>query len=110
MPNRESRFNLAPRKAALAAFLACLMAPAVALDVSHDEALRLRQSGEVQPFEKILAVAMERHPRASLLEAELERDDGELIYELELLTADGVVRELEIDARSGRILEDEVDD
>ncbi|MBM7334978.1 PepSY domain-containing protein [Alcanivorax marinus] len=97
-------------KAALAAFLACLMAPASALDVSHDEALRLRQSGEVQPFEQILAVAMARHPGASLLEAELERDDGALIYELEVLTEDGVVRELEIDARTGRVLEDEVDD
>lgn len=97
-------------KAALAAFLACLMAPAGALDLSQDEALRLRQSGEVQPFEKIMAVAMERHPGASLLEAELERDDGALIYELEVLTGDGVVWELEIDARTGRVLEDEVDD
>ena len=47
---------------------------------------------------------------ARLLEAELDDDDGEFIYEIELLTGDGVVRELEIDARTGRVLEDEVDD
>ncbi|MBL7251298.1 PepSY domain-containing protein [Alcanivorax marinus] len=98
-------------KAALAAFLACLVtAPAGALDVDQDEALRLRQSGEVLSFEAILGVALARHPGARLLEAELERDDGELIYELELLTDDGVVRELEIDARTGDVIEDEVDD
>ncbi|WP_228548646.1 PepSY domain-containing protein [Alloalcanivorax profundimaris] len=98
-------------KAALAAFLACLVAaPAGALDVDQDEALRLRQSGEVRSFAAILGVALERHPGARLLEAELEREDGELVYELELLTGDGVVREMDIDARSGEIIEDEVDD
>ena len=33
-----------------------------------------------------------------------------LVYEVELLTADGTVRELELDARDGRILKDEVED
>ncbi len=78
--------------------------------VGQDEALRLRQSGEVLSFQTILRHADERYPGARLLEAELDDDDGELIYEIELLTRDGVVRELEIDARSGRLLEDEVDD
>lgn len=107
-PDLLQRFG----KAALAAFLACLLAAPVAagLDVDQDEALRLRQSGEVLSFQVILGAALERHPDARLLEAELERDDGELTYELELLTVDGVVRELEIDARTGDIIEDEVDD
>ena len=82
----------------------------LALDVDQDEALRLRQSGEVLSFQAILRQADERYPGARLLEAELDDDDGEFIYEIELLTGDGVVRELEIDARTGRVLEDEVDD
>ena len=45
-----------------------------------------------------------------LLEAELEEEDDVLVYEVELLTADGTVRELELDARDGRILKDEVED
>ena len=61
-------------------------------------------------FQAILRQADERYPGARLLEAELDDDDGEFIYEIELLTGDGVVRELEIDARTGRVLEDEVDD
>lgn len=96
-------------RAALAALLLALVPLAPALDVGQDEALRLRQSGEVLSFQAILRQADERYPGARLLEAELDDDDGELIYEIELLTGDGVVRELEIDARSGRVLEDEVD-
>ena len=96
-------------RAALAALLLALVPLAPALDVDQDEALRLRQSGEVLSFQAILREAEDRYPGARLLEAELDDDDGELIYEIELLTRDGVVRELEIDARSGRLLEDEVD-
>ncbi len=96
--------------AALAALALVWASSAPALDVDQDEALRLRQSGEVLSFQTILRHADERYPGARLLEAELDDDDGELIYEIELLTRDGVVRELEIDARSGRLLEDEVDD
>jgi len=97
-------------RAALAALLLALVPLAPALDVDQDEALRLRQSGEVLSFQAILRQADERYPGARLLEAELDDDDGELIYDIELLTDDGVVRELEIDARTGRVLEDEVDD
>ena len=44
------------------------------------------------------------------LEAELEKEHDTYIYEVELLTVDGVVRELELDARNGRILKDKEDD
>ena len=96
--------------AALVALSLAWATSALALDVDQDEALRLRQSGEVLSFQAILRQADERYPGARLLEAELDDDDGEFIYEIELLTGDGVVRELEIDARTGRVLEDEVDD
>ena len=42
--------------------------------------------------------------------AELEEEDGVLVYEVEILTTAGVVRELELDARDGRVLKDEEDD
>lgn len=96
-------------EAALAALSLAWATSALALNVDQDEALRLRQSGEILSFQTILRQADEHYPGARLLEAELEADHGELIYEIELLTHDGVVRELEIDARTGRVLEDEVD-
>lgn len=81
-----------------------------ARDLSQDEALRLREQGRIIPLEQLLSLVEKRHPYASLLEVELEEDDDVYIYEVELATRDGVVRELEIDASTGRILKDEEDD
>src|SRR3546814_653270 len=91
--------------------LALLLAatPAASRDLDQDEALRLRREGLIQPLESLLQRAMQRHPGARLLEAELEEDDGLYVYEIELLTADGIARELELDARDGRLLKDEQD-
>ncbi len=91
--------------------LALLLAamPAASRDLDQDEALRLRRDGLIMPLEALLQRAMERYPGARLLEAELEEEDGSYIYEIELLTADGVARELELDARDGRLLKDEED-
>ena len=46
-----------------------------------------------------------------LQEAELEREDGMSVFEIEILTADGTEVEVEINAETGEILEiDEEDD
>ncbi len=50
---------------------------------------------------------MHRYSGSRLLEAELEEDDDLYVYEVELLTRVGQVRELEFDAASGPLLKDE---
>ncbi len=90
--------------------LAVLALNAQARDLDQDEALKLRREGVIQPLEKLMEQALGRYPGAVLLEAELEDDDDVLVYEVELLTSDGTVGELELDARDGRILKDEVED
>lgn len=87
-----------------------LSAQAMARDLGHDEALRLRQSGAILGLEQVLETALGRYPGAELLEAELEEKHGHYRYEIELLTVDGVARELDVDARDGRILRDKEDD
>lgn len=94
----------------IAAFGLILIATVQARDLDQDEALRLRQEGVIQPLQQLLQQAMERHPGARLLEAELEEEDDRYVYEVELLTAGGQVRELEFDAASGHLLKDEEDD
>ncbi len=81
-----------------------------ARDLSQDEALRLREQGRIIPLEQVLSLVEKRHPQASLLEVELEEDDDIYIYDVELATREGLVRELEIDASTGKILKDEEDD
>ncbi|MBD9483817.1 PepSY domain-containing protein [Pseudomonas sp. PDM14] len=90
--------------------LGVLALEAQARDLDQDEALRLRREGVIMPLEQLMQPALGRYPGATLLEAELEEEDDVFVYEVELLTSDGVVRELELDARDGRILKDEVED
>jgi uncharacterized membrane protein YkoI len=82
---------------------------AAARDLDQDEALQLRQQGVILPLEQLLQQALDLHPGAKLLEAELEEKHGVYIYEVELLDTDGVVRELDLEAATGRLLKDKED-
>ncbi|WP_095110988.1 PepSY domain-containing protein [Pseudomonas sp. Irchel 3E20] len=103
-----TRNRRARTRAALVLMLFCSLA--LARDLDQDEALRLRQQGVILPLEQLLQQALGRYPGARLLEAELEEKHDVYIYEVELLTAQGVVRELDLDATTGRLLKDEEDD
>lgn len=98
----------AARLCALIGFgLVC--SPLHARDLDQDEALDLRQRGVILPLEQFVERAMGYHPGAKLLEAELEEKHSRYIYEFELLTPQGVVRELKFDAKDGQLLKDEED-
>jgi uncharacterized membrane protein YkoI len=102
------KLNLCARSRwALALLVFCSLA--VARDLDQDEALQLRQQGVILPLEHLLQQALDRHPGAKLLEAELEEKHGVYIYEVELLDTDGVVRELDLEAKTGRLLKDKED-
>ena len=100
------------RTTALLLVLSCgvVSVPGIARDLDQDEALRLRREGVIMPFEQFMQHIGNAYPGSTLLEAELEEEDGVLVYEVEILTTSGVVRELELDARNGTILKDEEDD
>lgn len=98
------------RPLATLALALLLSSGASARDISQNEVLELRRRGELLPFEQVIALVETRHPGAQILEVELEEDDGLYLYELEILTRDNRVRELELDARDGRILDDELED
>ncbi|MGV8920476.1 MAG: PepSY domain-containing protein [Pseudomonas sp.] len=89
-------------------FLLCFSAHA--RDLDQNEALMLRQQGTVRPLEELIGLALERYPGARLLETELKEKKGSYLYEIEILTVEGVVRELKFDARNSRLLKDKEDD
>jgi len=86
--------------------LLLLLGLCAAGEAGADDQARARawvEQGRVLP----LAAVVERLPRdlaGTLLEAELEEEDGRPVYELELLLPDGRVLEVEIDARDGTVL------
>lgn len=94
---------------ALTLFVASIVSlPAHATD--QDEALSLRREGKVKPLELLIGNVFQRHPDARILEVELEQENGTKIYEIEILTVTGEVREVEIDASTGELLVDELED
>ena len=64
--------------------------------------------GEILPITRVLAIATERVP-GDVLKVKLERESFGFKYEVKILTGGGRVREVEVDARTGRILKIEDD-
>ena len=69
----------------------------------HERARAARDRGEALPLAGILT-AIQRDFRGRVIDVELEQDDGQLFYELELLVPDGRVVKLKIDARTGSLV------
>ena len=97
----------ATRRTALALVMCC--STAMARDLGPDEALNLRKQGVILPLEHVLQQAMDRYPGAKLLEVELEEKHDVYIYEVELLTVEGVARELHLKADTGELVKDKED-
>ena len=82
---------------------------AQARDLGPDEALRLRDAGTIQSFEKLNALAIAQHPGAKVEDTELEQTAGRYVYEVELRDLHGVNWDLKLDAVSGEVLQDQQD-
>jgi len=78
-------------------------------DDDHIEARRLLDSGEILPLEVILNNVRRTFP-GRILDVELEREDGQIAYEVEILGEDGVVTEIYINAKTGKVLSVKEDD
>lgn len=91
------------------ALLAAVAGAAQARDLGPDEALRLRDAGTIQPFERLNAAALARHAGGKVGETELEQEGARYVYQVELRDAQGVRWEVELDAASGQILHDRQD-
>jgi uncharacterized membrane protein YkoI len=76
--------------------------------LEHEEARRALEQGLVRPLEEIIAEAR-KHVQGDLIEVELEREDERYIYELEFIQPSGQIVELQLDAKSMAIIEDDAD-
>ena len=90
--------------------LAFATATVQARDLGPDEALRLRDAGTIQSFEKLNAAALAKHPGATIEETELEQEHGRYQYQVELRDAQGVQWDVQLDATTGAVLQHHQDD
>ena len=92
------------RSAPLLLAFSFLAAPAWASDRDdHERALQAVQSGQVLPLTRVLERLGRQHP-GQVLEVELERDGGQWIYEIKLLSADGQLLKLKLDAGTAAVV------
>lgn len=93
-----------PRLTLLLLFLFLLAAaPAAGDEDDHDRARAALQRGEIVSLREILA-EIDRQGLGSVLEVELERHDGRWVYEVETLSATGVIAKVWIDGKDKRVL------
>jgi uncharacterized membrane protein YkoI len=78
-------------------------------DDDHDLARRALEEGRALPLAEILAKMKPDLP-GKVIEVVLEIDDGNLVYDLKVLSAKGRLQEIEVDAATGKILKMEDDD
>jgi len=95
--------NCSIMRVLLAAFLILSPLHIAMADDDHIEARRLLDSGEILPLEVILKNVRQIFP-GKVLEVELEKEDQQIVYEVEILGDDGVIKEIYINAKTGRLL------
>ena len=78
-------------------------------DISHDTARQLVEQGKIRPLAEIIERLKAEMP-GEILSTKLESDDGRLEYDFKVLTPNGRVMEVEIDAATGKKLKVEDDD
>jgi len=84
-------------------------APATPSPPEADRALDAVRKGEFQPLDAITVMLAERFP-GQILGVKLSEDDGLTVYEFRILTKAGRLMEVEVDPRSGRVVDVDEDD
>ncbi|HEY8355565.1 MAG TPA: PepSY domain-containing protein [Methylophilaceae bacterium] len=92
-------------------FALCAMSAHAGEDISQAEARRLQAAGKILSLERISEIVRSIKP-GEILETELERKKhtGMYVYEVEILDANGVVWEIDVNAANGELLKMEIDD
>ncbi|WP_269714655.1 PepSY domain-containing protein [Caulobacter sp. NIBR2454] len=90
------------------AAVASLGSPAAANDADHERARKAVARGEAMPLDAMLQ-HLARIAPGEVIEIEFERENGRWVYEFKVLQADGAIREVEMDAKTARVLEIEIE-
>jgi uncharacterized membrane protein YkoI len=73
-----------------------------------DQVRKLRSTESILPLSQILKNIKTTFP-GTLLDVELEYEEGRFVYEIEILGHDRRIQHLEVDARTGKLLTGEND-
>lgn len=85
------------------AALVLVFAMAAGADDDHARARKALQAGQIVSLQTVLD-RVRAEFNGSVVEVDLDDDDGRWIYEVKLLAPNGAIVKLEYDARDGRLL------
>jgi len=88
---------------ALAVLLACAAGTPAGAQSDQQRARAAVQAGQARPLQDILPQLRDSYP-GRVLDADLDQAGGRWVYRIKLLTDDGKVLALVVDARSGEVL------
>lgn len=102
--SRTVTLSLALAAASIAA------AAAIGADFAHaddrmrpSEVRQLREAGKILPMEDILARVRSAQP-GQVVEVDLDREHGRLVYEVKLIDDADAIHKLELDAATGEVI------
>lgn len=89
--------------------LACAGPADAATFEDADNARAALARGEILPLADILS-RVEAQFDSRMIEVEFDAEDGRYFYEFELISRDGVIRDVTVDGATGEVLEIEIED
>ena len=75
-------------------------------DADHERARAALSRGDIRPLAEIYALIRPQID-GEIVETELEREDGRWVYEIKYISRTGRMRELYIDAKTGKAIKTE---
>jgi len=75
---------------------------------NQNQVFQQREAEKTLPLEEIMKRIKSRI-KGELIETEFEFEDGMPVYEFKYITKSGVVMELYVDARNGKVIKEEID-
>ena len=82
---------------------------ALADDAAKPDVAEALKSGEILPLDAIIKRTTDQHP-GRVTEIELGGKSGRYVYEIDIVSDEGLKTELKLDAKSGALLSSKMDD
>lgn len=89
--------------------MAAYNGPLLLAELNADQVHRLKEAGDIMSLETLLQRVRRDYP-GRVIEIEIEKDNGRYVYELEIVDNEGIVWEIELNARTSELIKREVDD
>lgn len=82
---------------------------AQAQDLRPADIVKLANDGTIKPFDQLDKIATDLHPGSTIRDADIDNKHGRILYEVELVDAQGVEWDIDIDAKTGEVVQNKRD-